>query len=116
MIKELIQMNSKKLAKRLSLFLANLLVLILNACAQAGGGIVITDKMFCSPAGMLSEGGICSHLISKEMKDMNFEEFLDFLESNDGSNGKPAKGAAICTSASDYKDLKTSLETACRML
>jgi len=54
---------------------------------------------------------------------MNLDEFIDFLEPQeerpDPKNpGKtlPARGAALCQSASDWNKMKTDLETACKML
>lgn len=44
-------------------------------------------------------------------------QFIDFLEAKpDSPPDHPAKAAAICMSANDFNDLKTSLEQLCRKL
>lgn len=89
----------------------------------------------CAPAGKLSAGGICTHLISPEKTFISFNEILDMLEAQperecvpvpglsvcaDNQNGTPqkipARGAAIIMSAEDWGAMKTELEEACRKL
>jgi hypothetical protein len=107
-----------------------LLCLINNSCT------IIKDARTCSVAGVLSAGGICSHMISPETNDLSFNEFLDFLSAqpertcvpvigmnvcaDDQSQGVPvklpARAAAIVMSSDDWGTKKTELEVACREL
>lgn len=92
------------------LLLVSLPILVLSSC------VTIHDGKTCSVAGRLSDGGICSHLISTDTETMTFEQFVDFLEPQPGAPNIPARGGAICMSAEDWGTMKTELEVACREL
>lgn len=47
---------------------------------------------------------------------MTLEEYIEFLEAQPETPEHPAKAAAVCMSAIDFGNMKTELETACRML
>lgn len=83
--------------------------------------VTIKDARTCSVAGSLLGGGICAHTLTAETEDLTMDEFIDFLEAKgerpdpkDPSKTIPAKAAAICMSAEDWKIMKTELEEACR--
>ena len=86
--------------------LLSLLVLAASGCVH------VQDAQTCAVAGVLSAGGICSHLLTPETSDMTFEQFVAFLEADPATG----KGAAICMSATDWNNMKTELEQACREL
>lgn len=87
----------------LSLFLT---ALLLSSC----GHIQVPNTEFCTVAGTVSAGAICAETITHKTRDMTFDEFLIFLEPTD------QRGGALCQSADDYNELKTTLEQACRLL
>ena len=80
------------------------------------GCITIQNAQVCTVAGELSDGGICSHLLTPDTESMSFDEYVSWLEPQPASSGIPARGGAICMSASDWGTLKTELEQACREL
>jgi hypothetical protein len=87
-------------------------------------------------AGILSAGGICSHLIGSETHDLSFKEMLDFIGAqpqrtcvpvpgmticaDDQTSGipqvLPSRGAAIMLSSEDTRQLLTELAVMCRAL
>lgn len=87
----------------------NLLYLILLGSA-VNGCVDIKDSTTCTVAGVLSAGAICSHTLTAEISDLNFDEFVTFLEPQDD------RGGAICMSARDWGTMKTELEEACRQI
>jgi hypothetical protein len=94
---------------RLKLLLVSLPLLI-SSC------VTIQDAEFCSPAGTVSNGAICSHLLNSETNTKTFNDFLFWLEAAPKTPTTPEKSAAICMSAIDFNAFKTELEVACRML
>ena len=97
-------MNKEKLTKSLLLSL-----FVLTSCAQ----VKIKDTKVCAVAGTIEAGANCAMTLSEihpEESQMNFQEFIKFLEPSD------EKAPAICQSARDWNSIKTSLEQACVML
>lgn len=70
----------------------------------------------------MSRGASCAETLSPNTRDMSLDEFLDFLEPQEekiddkGNVLAPARGGAICQSASDWNRQKTALEQACNLL
>lgn len=91
----------------LILFVLVLLVL-LNSCAH----IEIPNTEVCTVAGKMSAGADCSMTLSDETREMNMDEFLEFLEPSEKEN----RGGAMCQSVSDWNKQKTALEQACEKL
>lgn len=69
--------------------------------------VEIPITKICSVAGKIDSGGICSTTDGIK-SDMTMEEFVVWLEAQDG------KAAAVCESAQDYSKQKTALEKLCR--
>lgn len=91
--------------------------MLLASCAT------IPNSIVCTPAGLVTLGGICGETQTSKTWDLTFEEFIYFLEAqaehpdpNEPTHTVPAKGAAMCQSSEDYQKQKTALETACRLL
>jgi len=96
-----------------SLISVSLLSLILlSAC----GSVQIQDAETCTVAGVLSAGANCSHLVSSDTSEMTMDEFLYFLEAHAATTTTPAQGSAICMSSIDFGNVKTELDTMCRLL
>lgn len=91
-------------------------LLAISLSLIVSGCVTVRDIRTCTVAGDLSAGGICSHTLSSQTEDLNFDEFLDFLEAQPELPGKFAHGAAVCMSAADFNEMKTELEQACREL
>lgn len=53
-------------------------------------------------------GADCAHTLSDQTEEMNFDQFMEFLEPTQ------KRGGAICTSAEDFGRLKTAIEQACK--
>lgn len=88
----------------------SLLSLINSSC------VTIKDKKVCAVAGVLSAGANCSNFISNDTEEMSFDQFLDFLEPRIETPTSTGKGAALCMSSEDFGEMKTEIETMCRML
>lgn len=78
----------------------------------------VKDITTCSVAGTLMAGGICSHSLIPDTKDLTFDEFVSFLEPQPANpaDNLPAKGPAVCMASVDYSEMKSELESACREL
>lgn len=80
------------------------------------GCIHIQNAKVCTVAGRLSDGGICSHLLTPDTESMTFDEYLNWLEPQPEASGAPGHGGAICMSSADWGTMKDELERACREL
>ena len=108
-----------------------LLVFTLFSC------VTIHDSVQVTPAGLVSNGALFSHTLTGATGTLSFDEFIDFLEAqaarscvpvpglpevclDDQSSGVPvklpARGGAICMSATDWATEIQELEQACREL
>jgi hypothetical protein len=59
---------------------------------------------------------MCSHTLTSETRELTVDEFFNFLEPKEASEGEPARAGAVCESTSDYGAKKSALEQACRIL
>lgn len=82
----------------------------------ANGCVTIQPFTVCSVAGELANGGICASQPSGLTTDLDFDQFLNFLEAAPATAQTPAKAAAVCMSAQDWGQMKSELEQACREL
>ena len=80
------------------------------------GCVTVQDKKFCSVAGVLSAGANCTHFLTNEKEEMNFDQFLEFLEPRYATPTTTEKGAAVCFSSDDFTAMKNEVEIMCRML
>lgn len=78
--------------------------------------MTIQDKIACSPAGAVFAGGICAHTNFDETFNLDFNQFIDFLEPQEAHDGLAEKGAAVCFSSLDTQKIVTELKVACRLL
>ena len=92
------------------LFLSSF-VLVLASCS-----ITIPNTRVGATSGMMTAGADCAWTLSDETSELNLDEWIAFLEPQEGSGAVPARGAAICQSAEDWNRQKTALEQACRKL
>lgn len=87
----------------------NLFVLtLLGSCTR----IDVKNTEACAVAGRLNAGANCSDTLTNKTREMNFNEFVDWLE----PDPKTGRGAAVCQSAADWAAQKTALEQACAAL
>jgi hypothetical protein len=101
--------------------LFGLTALELSACVT--GTVTVPNTRACTVAGVISAGAMCAETITGIQSDLSFDEFLDFLEPQEErpdpahpGQTLPARGGAVCQSASDWGAQKTALEQACRIL
>lgn len=94
------------------------LVLLLAGCS-----VELPNIRVCAVSGTLLAGADCAYTNSDDTEEMDFEEFMDFLEPRperpDPKNPKkklPAHGAALIVSPSDWTRQKNALELACQKL
>jgi hypothetical protein len=90
---------------------ASLLILALSSC-----GITIKNARVCTVAGVIQAGADCAYLLSDQTEEMDYSEFMYFLEPQFATPTVPARGGAFCMSAMDWVQMKSSLEQACRRL
>ena len=83
-------------------------LVLLNSCAS----VQVPNTEVCAVAGKVQYGANCVHTLSDETREMQFEEFIKFLE----PSNNPPKGAALCQSSDDWNKQKTALEEACKIL
>ena len=74
------------------------------------GCITIQDAEVCSVAGDITAGAICSHTLKNETRDMTLDEFILWLD------GSQDDDPALCMKSSEWNEMKTELEQACRKL
>jgi hypothetical protein len=80
---------------------------ILSGCT-----VLLPDVKICSVAGNMSAGADCAQTGSDKTEEMNFEQFINFLE----PQVNPDRGAAMCLSSVDFSLIKSALEKACKSL
>lgn len=76
----------------------------------------VRDIEGCAVAGVLAAGMDCAHTRTDEVRSMNLDETIEFLEPQEAKDGKPERGGAICFSADDVAKNKSDLEIICRLL
>jgi hypothetical protein len=121
-------MRMLKLLRLLGSLCLSLPFFSLSAC------ITISDGTLCAIQDQVSQGAICSHLISTSTSVLTFAETIDFLEAqpvrscvpvpgmtvcaDDQTTGTPlsipARGAAIIISSADWEVLSTEIQQMCR--
>lgn len=92
--------------KKLNIILVSLFV------SSCGTNIKIHNSTICSVAGKLAAGAICADTLSDTTKDLDLNEFIEFLEPNELTG----KGPAVAMSSQDFMEIKTSLQQACTSL
>jgi hypothetical protein len=117
------------------LFLSLLSSLALSSCNIP---IKVQDGTACAAAGLVLNGGLCSHLISSDTFTLSYTEILDLLEAHPSARTcipkgslpvcaddqtvggppviLPPRGASIIMSPSDWGAEKEELDEACRDL
>jgi hypothetical protein len=83
------------------------LLLCVSLCSLAACGVRVPNIKICAAAGAVSAGANCAYTLSSETEEMDFDQFLDFLEPND------TRGGAVCSSVADWIKLKSVLESVC---
>lgn len=108
--------TSKNLLRK---FAAISCLALLSSCKK----IHIEDATECIVAGVLMAGADCATTNSSQVSELDFEQFVEFLEPQperpDPKNpGKtlPARAGAVCRSDDDFTAQKTALESACALL
>lgn len=103
-------------ASRAVIAFASLCILALLNTAATCQTHTVRDVEGCAVAGILAAGMDCAHTRSDDVRSMNLDQAIEFLEPQEAKNGKPERAGAICFSADDVSKQKTDLETICRLL
>lgn len=108
--------TNKSLLRRCAAFLC---LALFSACKT----IPIKDTTECVVAGILMAGADCATTNSSQTSEMDFEQFVEFLEPqperpDPARPGKmlPERAGAVCRSDDDFTAQKTALESACALL
>lgn len=91
-----------------TLKMLSLLLFILTA----SGCVRIPNIRACSSLSTLADGASCAETLTGKETEMTIDEYIIFLEPNE----EEARAGAVCMSAFDFKQYKTALELACRLL
>lgn len=105
--------------RSLSMFSLALLALLEAGCAS----ITVPNSRLCTPAGTITNGADCAYTLSSRTEEMDFAEFVEFLEAQPArpdparpGHMLPERGGAICQSAADWTNSAIALEQACLLL
>lgn len=80
------------------------------------GCATVPDVEICTVAGVVSAGAVCTTSNTGKDRDMSMDEFLDWLAPLPPQGDLDGRSGAMCMSADDWSQLKTYVESSCRLM